>query len=111
MNFDISNIADELKKGAVDAAKQVAVNFLVESAADAVDFVSKALPSLERYMKLYLDDRINSDELKSLVLGLKYLAEMNGLTVAGMASIEIENTRNTILKTVTSILLGSIKSL
>lgn len=111
MNFDITNIADDLKRGAVDAAKEVAKNFLVESAADAVEFVSKSLPYLERYMKLYLDDKINADELKSLVLGLKYLAEMNALTVAGMASIEIENTRNTILKTITSIALGSIKSI
>lgn len=107
MSFNFDSIIGDLEQGAIDAAKHVAVESLKEAAADALEFVQAALPSLNRYVALYLDKSIDADELKSLVLGLRDLAEMNGLTQAGLTAIKVNETRNAILKAVTSVALGA----
>ena len=106
--MDFSSLFSKLEEGAVDAAKNVAINALQEAAKDAVEFVKMATPSITRYLMLLMKSEISQEEFKSLIMGLKDLAQLAGLTQAGLAAIEIEATRNAILKTVTSIALGSI---
>lgn len=108
MNFNITSILGDLEKGAIDAAKEVAIEQLKEAAADAIDFVKVALPAISRYADLYLSNRITADEFGSLMAGLGDLAEMNGLTQAGVAAVKIDETKNVILKTITSIATGAI---
>jgi hypothetical protein len=107
MNFDIKSIIDDLKIGAIDAARSVAVSMLHEAAKDAADFITVALPSIERYVILWLTKQISEAEFKSLMIGLFELAEMKGLTEAGLAEMEVDRTRNAILKTVTTIVIGA----
>lgn len=109
--FNFSDIINDLEKGAVEAAKEAGINFLKEAAADAIEFVQSALPRLSRYVSLLLSKQITEDEFKDLILGLRDLAQLNGLTAAGLAAIEIEKTRNGILKAVTSVALGAINKL
>ncbi len=106
--IDVNSIIDELKIGAIDAARKVAVNMAHEAAIDATAFVTIALPSIGRYLGLYASKQISEDEFKSLMLGLLQYAEMTGLTQAGLAAIEVDRTRNTVLKTVTDIALGAV---
>jgi hypothetical protein len=111
MSFDINGIFKDLESGAIDAARDVAINELKIAAHDAIDFVSAALPALGRYLNLLVDGKISEDEFKSLVYGLRDLAELNGLTQAGLTAIQIDQTKNAILKTVTSIALGAISKI
>lgn len=111
MTFDISGIIEDLKKGAVDAAKEVASEMLKEASADAIAFVEVAAPSIARYIGLRISFQITQEEFESLMKGLLALAEMNALTIAGLSEIQVQNTKNTILKAVTSIALGAISKL
>ena len=109
--FDINSILDDLKVGAIHAAKEAGVQFLREAGHDALNFIQAALPSLARYADLLLAKQISEDEFKHLVLGLRDLAEMNGLTTAGLASIEVDKTRNGILKAVSSVVVGAVSKI
>lgn len=119
MSFDIKSILGNLEQAVIQASgdslqnlkDSTVANFedlLKQAAGDAIAFVSSAVPFLGKYTDLYIQKLITSDELESLILGLKDLAEMNGLTQAGLAAIQIDNTRNSILKVVTSTLIGAV---
>lgn len=107
MNW-FDSLLDNLKAGAIEAAKKVALGFVKEGAADAEAFVEMAWPAIQRYLNLLLSKQITEDEFRSLVLGLRDLAEMKGLTAAGLVAIEVDRTRNAILKTITSIAIGAV---
>jgi len=112
MSLDIPAILTEIKNGAIDAAKQTVLNTLTsEAVQDAEVFVASSVDKIERYIRLLLSSQITPEEFKSLLMGLKDLAEMNGLTVAGLAAIEVEKTRNAVLNAVTSIAMGAIKTI
>lgn len=105
------SLLDDLKNGAVEAAKAVAQELVQEASKDAIQFVELAFPSIARYVDLRLSKQITEQEFESLVKGLLALAEMKALTLAGFGEIEIDKTRNLILKTVTSIALGAVSKL
>lgn len=108
MSFDISSILGNITQGAVDAAKQVATNLVKEASSDALDFVRLAAPSIGRYVDLLAANQITVEEFKSLMMGLKDLAGMFALTQAGLVAIEVDKTRNSILKAVTGIAMNAI---
>lgn len=107
----MNDIFEKLKDGAIEAAKAVASDMAKEASADAIAFVSMAAPSIGRYIKLRVDGQISDDEFKNLMGGLLVLAKMEGLTLAQMAAIKIDETRNAILKTVTGIALGAVSKI
>lgn len=109
--FNIDSILDELKEGALNAAKEAGTKFLETAGHDALNFVQAALPALARYADLLLAKQITEDEFTHLVLGLRDLAEMNGLTAAGLAAIEVDKTRNGILKVVSSVVVGAVSKI
>lgn len=111
MSFSINSILGELEAGAIDAAKSVAVTMLAEASKDAKAFVHLAVPCVGRYMELFLSKQITKDEFANLMLGLKDLAELHALTLAGATEIEIDKTRNAILSTVSQIALGAVSKI
>lgn len=111
MTFDINTILDDLKQGAIDAAQATALDLLKEAAEDALAFVEASVPNLARYLSLRAEGKINDQELESLILGLRDLAEMSGLTLAGLGAIKVQAIRDSILKSVTQVALGAVKGL
>lgn len=105
--FNFDDIIKELQDGAIEAAKSVAVKMLEEAESDAKEFISLAAPSIGRYMELLISQKISFDEFKSLMMGLLDLAKMNALSLGGLAEIEVDRTRNTMLKVVTE-MLGNV---
>jgi hypothetical protein len=105
------SLLDDLKNGALEAAKNVRDTLIEEASKDAIQFVEMAFPSIQRYIVLRLSGKITEDEFESLLKGLLALAEMKALTVAGLGEIEIDKTRNFILKTVTSIAIGAVSKI
>lgn len=106
-NFNVYSIVDDLKLATSEAAKEVLRGMGKEATEDAFAFVEMALPAMARYSSLYITRQITEDEFNSLVLGLRDLAQMSALTLAGLAQIKIDETRNAILKTVSNIAIGA----
>jgi hypothetical protein len=103
MNPVLQSILSDIENQTLDAAKTAGKAAMTAAISDTKDFLVQALPRLERWFQALLDKNITEDEFKSLLLGLKDLAFVNALTVAGIAEIEIDKTRNTILQTLTSV--------
>ena len=107
----MSDFFEALKNGAVEAATSVAIGMAKEASADAIAFVGMAAPSIGRYVELLADKKITDEEFKNLMGGLLVLAKMEGLTLAQMAAIKVDETRNAILKTVTSVAMGAVSKI
>ena len=107
----MNSFFEELKNGAVEAAKSVAVGMAKEASADAIAFVSMAAPSIGRYTEMLSSSQITPDEFKSLMGGLLVMAKMQGLTLAQATLIKIDETRNAILKAVTNVALGAVSKI
>lgn len=102
---------DDLKKGAITAATSVAADMAKEAEIDAIEFVKLAAPSISDYFFLYNEKKITEAEFHDLMKGLLVLAKMSGLTLAQVAAIKIDETRNAVLRAVTSIALGTVDKL
>lgn len=107
----IDGILDDLVKGVLEAAKTAGKNALEASISDTKDFLIKCLPRIQSWFLSYMTKEISEDEFKTLLDDLKSLALMNALTAAGLTEIEIDNTRNAILKTATNIITGAISKI
>lgn len=108
MTIDFSQLLKEIEQGVIAAAVQDATAFAEQAAADAAKFIAASTASIAKYITLYANGQINGDELKSLLLGLGSLAEMQGLTEAGLAEVEIEKIRNAILSSLASIVGSAV---
>jgi hypothetical protein len=111
MNPILEQIIKDLETSALDAAKHAAAGFIPAATEDAKSFLKLALPSLERWFGFYTSKAITADEFKCLLFGLKDLASMNALTVSGLALIEVDKVKNTMLSAVTQIATGAITKL
>lgn len=117
--MDIKSILASVETAAIGAARDFATGelektgkeILTQAAHDAIDFVAAALPALERYIKLLMDGSITKEEFASLMGGLKDIASLNGLTAAGLTAIQVDNTKGTIVKTITSLVIGAVSKI
>lgn len=110
MSF-FDSIKTDIEAGVLEAAKTAGLAFIKEASVDALAFIGRSGASIERYAVLFIKREISLDEFKSLMLGLKDLAEMSALTEAGLAAIDVDNTRNAILRAVTSVALGAVSKI
>lgn len=104
-------IIKDIEAAAIAAAKEAAAGYIPAATEDAIAFVKTTVPMLERWIGFLISGAINTDEFKSLLLGLKDVIVLNALTQAGLISIEVEKTKNAILNAVTQVATGAIKTL
>lgn len=102
MALDFSKLFDQLWKEVLDIITTGAGEFAKEAAADAKNFLNKAKDDLLALTQEYAAGKLSDKEYKHLVLGLKNLAEMEGLKQAGLAQIKIDELKNNILSTIVS---------
>jgi hypothetical protein len=107
----IKELLEQLRMVAVDAAVDVAKGFGAPAAKDAVEFIGHAGEDLARYATLRMKSEISESELGDLVRGKGALATMKALTIAGLAQIEIEKTKQAILNAVTAAIGTAAKGL
>lgn len=107
----IDLILEDLKKGALESAKEAGAKFVKEARKDGLEFVEKSAPKIGRYLDLLLRKEITEEDFKCLMIGLKDLTQMNALHAAQLAAIEIDKTKDALLQTVTSIALGAARRL
>lgn len=112
MSIDLNELKGQLIGAVGDAAKQANIEQqLSELAGNAADFVSASLPAIARYSELLLSKQITQDEFVSLMAGVGDLAEINGLTVAGLTAIQVDHVKKTIVNSVTTIVSGFVSKL
>ncbi len=111
MNPIISNLLEQVKTNALQAAKTAGANTLQAAEKDTQDFLAKAIPRLERWLNQLLSNAITQQEFTDLLEDLKDLFLINALTVAGIAEIEVDKVRNTVLSIVTGVVQTGIKTL
>jgi hypothetical protein len=102
MAFDFSKLFDQLWKEVLNIVTTGAGEFANAAAADAKIFLNKAKDDLLALTQEYAAGKLSDKEYKHLVLGLKNLAEMEGLKQAGLAQIKIDELKNNIINTVIS---------
>jgi hypothetical protein len=103
--IDFNSLLNEL----LDQAKEIAVSTFKDYKKQAVDdaesLVSGIKPKLEKWTLQFANGDLSKDDLEFLVLGQKELVEMNALKQVGIALIELDKLKNSILKsTVNSII-------
>lgn len=108
MKIDFSSIIGLVFQGAIDAAKKASSEWAKEATQDAMAFVNSSLPKIGRYVDFLADGEIDSEEFKSLMMGLKDLAELAALTQIEKSEIKIQETRNAILNAVTNVVVGAV---
>lgn len=111
MNPILDGLIQNIAEAALEGAKEAGSRFLPIAIGDAKAFVADAGPKLVRYFDLLAEGKITRDEFDTLVKGLADLAAMRGLTEAGLALVEVEKTKNSILKAVTSVISSTITKL
>jgi len=110
MTIDWNNLLHEIETGVLNAAVKDAEIYAAQALSDAAEFIAASTESVAKYIGLYTTEQITASELKSLLLGLGELCELQGLTQAGLAEVELEKIRNTILQTLISIVGTAVKS-
>lgn len=85
----VGSLAKDTLKGAVNQAK-----------ADAEAFLKRSEEDLKRWTKLLATGELSKDEFEGLVKGLKSLAKMHALTLAGISIIKINRFRNAVINLV-----------
>jgi predicted MPP superfamily phosphohydrolase len=107
MAIDFSKLLDQIWKEVLNIVTTGAGEFVKEATADAKSFLNKAKDDLLALTQDYAAGKLSDREYKHLVLGLKNLAEMEGLKQAGLAQIKIDEIKNNILNTI----VDTVKSL
>lgn len=100
MALDFSKLFDQLSQEILNIVTTGAGEFIQEATADAKSFLNKAKDDLLALTQEYAAGKLSDKEYKHLVLGLKNLAEMEGLKQAGLAQVKIDELKNSILDTI-----------
>src|SRR3954465_14589486 len=99
---------DSIKDSVLEALKGLAVDNLPAIEKAALEFAAASVGKLTRYSTLFLSGAIDSDEYEDLMRGLGDSAELSGLMQAIQIGTKADETKNTIVKTLSSLALGAL---
>ncbi len=105
--FSLESIKDSL----LEILKDLAVESLPEIKDAALTFASNSVGKITRYSTLYLSGSITNEEYEDLMLGLRDSAELSGLMEAIAIGVKADETKNTIVKTLSSLALGALNKI
>jgi hypothetical protein len=106
--IDFSQLLNKLWSDVLNIVTTEAGAFVKEATDDAKKFFDKAKDDLLALTKEFAAGKLSDKEYKHLVLGLKNLAEMEGLKQAGLAQIRIDEIKNSIVNTIVNTVKGLI---
>jgi hypothetical protein len=95
LNFDA--FFKELKKGAVEIAKEQARDFVKEATSDGNEFLDDVKADLRKWTKQLAEGKLSKKDFEFLVMGKKDLAKMEALKQAGLAAIRVEQIRTAMI--------------
>lgn len=106
-NFD--DIWQSLRDNVLDLVKNTFTDFKDQAIKDTEDFLSKTKADLQNWTEQLINNKITQVEFEDLVKGQKDLAEMVLLKQAGLALIEIDKFKKSLINTILGTIIKLIK--
>jgi hypothetical protein len=108
-SIDTDAILDTTLAKTKQLAKTLFQKFADQATNDAKDFLNRARKYIQKATELYLDHKIDKDDLEDLILGKKDLAEMHALKQAGLAKASIDTFVNGVLQILLDATFAAVK--
>jgi hypothetical protein len=105
----MASFDDFIKKieiGVLSLAKDTIKGFGNEALEDSKDFLKKTEEDMKRWIKMLVSGELSQEDFKDLVLGRKDLLEMYSLQKAGLALVEIDQFRNSLISLIVDTAFG-----
>jgi len=83
-------------------------NYKSEATADALNMLNMMKENLSTWTMELADGKMSTKDFEFLVLGQKELIEMNALKQAGLAMIQVDEFKNSILNLIIKTVIGLI---
>ncbi len=90
----------ELKNNLLSVVKEGFETYKEQVLADGSAFAEKTKDDLQKWLKQLKEGALTKDDFEFLVKGKGDLAEMEALKLAGLAAVEIDLLKQSIIKTV-----------
>jgi hypothetical protein len=97
-SIDIDAIIQAAMSKSTDLARTLFRNYAVQARQDVQDFLARSKTGVERAVDLFLDQKIDREDLEDLILGKRDLAQMHALKQAGLARASIDTFVNGVLQ-------------
>jgi len=107
-NLDFQNLVETLKTEVTNLALSTVNNYKSEATADALNMLNMMKENLSTWTMELADGKMSTKDFEFLVLGQKELIEMNALKQAGLAMIQVDEFKNSILNLIIKTVIGLI---
>jgi hypothetical protein len=105
-DIDFKQMIDKLKDEVIDLALSSFEKYKNEAKSDALKLLDELKGNLETWTLQLSEGKLSKTDFDFLVLGQKELIEMDALKQAGLALIKADEFKSSLLKLVTSTILG-----
>lgn len=100
------NFIKKIEAGIVSLAENTIKDFGKEALEDSKDFLKKTEEDMKRWTKMLVSGDLTQEDFKDLVLGKKDLLEMYSLKKAGLALVEIDRFRASLIDLIVDTAFG-----
>lgn len=108
MALDFQKIFDSLKDEVISLASLTFKKHKEEAKADASKLIQDLKEDLKTWTLQLADGQISKSDFEFLIMGQKELIEMNALKQVGLAIIELDKFKTSILNLIINTVLGLI---
>jgi len=108
-SIDINAILQTTLKQSEDLGKTLFRNYAGQAEKDVRDFLEASKAGIEKATKLFLEQKIDKEDLEDLILGKKDLAEMHALKQIGLAKAAIDTFVNGVLQILVDAVFAAVK--
>jgi hypothetical protein len=96
----------KIETGVVSLAENTIKGFGKEALKDSKDFLKKTEKDLKRWTNMLASGELSRDDFEDLVMGRKDLLEMYSLQQAGLALVELDRFRNSLISLIVDTAFG-----
>ena len=107
-NLDFQNLVETLKTEVTNLALSTGNNYKSEATADALNMLNMMKENLSTWTMELADGKMSTKDFEFLVLGQKELIEINAMKQAGLAMIQVDEFKNSILNLIIKTVIGLI---
>jgi hypothetical protein len=108
-SIDINAILQSTLKKSEDLGATLFKNYVGQAKGDVEQFLQASKDGVERATKLFLEQKIDKEDLEDLILGKKDLAVMHALKQAGLAKAAIDTFVNGVMQILVDAVFAAVK--
>ncbi len=105
---DFQEVVETLKDGAVELAKDKVKNYTIEAKADGLELVESLKKDIQKWGKQLVAGDLSKEDVEFVVMAEKEVIEMYGLQKSGMALIQVDEFKNSLLQLIIKTIRGLI---